>query len=409
MKFSMLAVPGSAPAGEIAGAENGRERSFRISEYKGRFLVIVFYHGDWECQEYLQAFSDLHERFQSIQTDVVGCSTDGSKGHLVWMKSDKSDGGFGGKLKIPLWSDVSGSLSDQFDLYDAEESQCLDGVVIIDDGGVVRHAMTTSLECTDTARNTFEMVNMLKKYKVDAKDVKKTSTKQTSSSSSSSSSGRAVSPVKLDRNELEKDWDVSEDPELLKVLNMAKMLGRAQPPKIQTFTKNPLFDLLPTAIRKLSNPKAPVKHCMASLQRNLAGFGPNGDISKNQKIQLENLMKKVMGVAYMPEDLTGKFTSISKLNQREQTKFFSSDIFTLTGDAWMKEPGSVEWTEGKGVFINNYSNFVLFVNLEDQLRLVSVAKGQDLKYVLLRLQKAVARIEEALKVSNTDCMLKSDI
>ena len=84
----------------------------------------------------------------------------------------------------------------------------------------------------------------------------------------------------------------------------------------------------------------------------------------------------------------------------------------------MKEPGSVEWTDGKGsaysrflvldmiltialfsgVFVNNYSNFVLYVNLEDQLRLVSVAKGQDLKYVLLRLQKAVARIEEALKV-----------
>merc|ERR1711937_678213 len=77
---------------------------------------------------------------------------------------------------------------------------------------------------------------------------------------------------------------------------------------------------------------------------------------------------------------------------------FSNDIFTLTGDAWMKEPGSVEWADGKGVFINNYSNFVLFVNLEDQLRLVSVAKGQDLKYVLLRLQKAVARIEEALKM-----------
>merc|ERR1712183_281295 len=175
------------------------------------------------------------------------------------------------------------------------------------------------------------------------------------------------------------------------------MLGRAQPPKVQTYSKNPLFDLLPATIRKLSNPKASIKCCVASLQRNLAGFGPNGDISKNQKVQLENLMKKVMGVAYMPEDLTGKLTSLSSLNQREQTKFFSSDIFTLTGDAWMKEPGAVQSTEGKGVFVNNYSNFILWVNMEDQLRLVSVAKGQDLKYVLLRLQKAVARIEEALK------------
>ena len=51
-----------------------------------------------------------------------------------------------------------------------------------------------------------------------------------------------------------------------------------------------------------------------------------------------------------------------------------------------------------GVFVNNYSNFVLWVNQEDQLRLVSVSNGKDLKYSLLRLQKAVARIEEALKV-----------
>merc|ERR1719410_1030688 len=57
----------------------------------------------------------------------------------------------------------------------------------------------------------------------------------------------------------------------------------------------------------------------------------------------------------------------------------------------------MKWSEGQGVFVNNYSNFLLWVNLEDQLRLVSVSKGQDLKYVLLRLQKAVARIEEALK------------
>ena len=103
-------------------------------------------------------------------------------------------------MKIALWSDPAGSLSDQFDLYDAEENQCLDGVVIIDEGGVVRHAMTTSLEFTDTAKNTFELVNMLKKYKVDAKDVKKSSSK----TNSASASGRAISSIKLDRAENEK-------------------------------------------------------------------------------------------------------------------------------------------------------------------------------------------------------------
>jgi len=70
----------------------------------------------------------------------------------------------------------------------------------------------------------------------------------------------------------------------------------------------------------------------------------------------------------------------------------------MTYDNWMATPGAKQWSEGQGVFVNNYSNFVLWVNEEDQLRLVSVSKGQDLKYVLLRLQKAVARIEEALKM-----------
>ena len=78
----------------------------------------------------------------------------------------------------------------------------------------------------------------------------------------------------------------------------------------------------------------------------------------------------------------------------------SDDLFTLTGDAWMKEPGAVQWTEGKGVFVNNYDNFVLWVNMADQLKLVSTARGQDIKYVLLRLQKAAVKIEEAIKVDS---------
>ena len=44
--------------------------------------------------------------------------------------------------------------------------------------------------------------------------------------------------------------------------------------------------------------------------------------------------------------------------------------------------------------------WIIKVGLDDQLRFVSLAKGTDLKYVLLRLQKAVSRIEEALKVLN---------
>ena len=69
---------------------------------------------------------------------------------------------------------------------------------------------------------------------------------------------------------------MTEDPELQKVLNVAKLLGRTAPPKMNNIKRVPMFNLLPTAIRKLSNPRATVKSVMASLQRNLAGFSADG-------------------------------------------------------------------------------------------------------------------------------------
>merc|ERR1712241_188908 len=264
----------------------------------------------------------------------------------------------GGSCKIPVCSDPKGAFTSQYDLWD-DDGFCRDGLVIIDDTGMVRQAMTSSLEPKDTAKSVLEVIGLLRKNKVDARDLQPTGSKNTSSSS-----GRALSPVTIDRDQLEAGWDVSTDPELQKVLNKARMLAKAKPVKIQQVSKTPQFNLTADEIRKnLKNPTrgAPVRWCSATLHRNLTGFGKSGEMLKEEKVKLENLVKKVMGVAYMPED--------------------------LTGDSWMKEPGSMEWSTGKGVFINNYSNFILWVGLDDQLRFVSLAKGTDLKYVLLRLKK----------------------
>jgi len=403
---SLLQVPGEMPDVSLKGVSclRGDVVDVRTGSYcrqgQGKLTIILFYQGNWEegARDTIQAFADLADQLKGVKAEVVACSADSTQSHNAWIKAQSEDGGFGGKLAgriSGLWSDPSGSLASQFDLYSYCEGHCLEGVVVVDGEGVVRHLVTTSLAPRDTATYCLQIVRELKGCKVDLKDVAKAS----SGTKSVKGSGmRAISPVKLSKEELEKDWDVSQDPTLLAVLQKAKMLARQVPPPVQVVSKPATFDLVPEVIRRMKNPRASVKWSSVSLQRNLAGFGPGGGLPKNQKVQLENLIKKVMGVAYMPEDLTGNYTSLSKLNQREQVKLLSGEVFRLSGDCWMKEPGSVQWEEGQGVFVNNYSNFMLWVNLEDQLRLVSFAKGQDLKYVLLRLQKAVARIEEALKM-----------
>ena len=50
-----------------------------------------------------------------------------------------------------------------------------------------------------------------------------------------------------------------------------------------------------------------------------------------------------------------------------------------------------------GLFINRHQNLAGWVGQGDDLRLVSAAQGQDLKYVLLRLQRAAAAVEQGIK------------
>ena len=138
-----------------------------------------------------------------------------------------------------------------FDLYDEEEGQCLDGVVILDSEGVVRHAMTTSMGCEETAENSLDLVKMLRAF-------------------APPSTNRVTAPVTENK---EKDWEKSRDPQTIKAVQVAARLGQPQPPSLVYRPKNPTFDLPPTRIRRLVNPQAPIEYCSATILRNIAGFG----------------------------------------------------------------------------------------------------------------------------------------
>ena len=69
------------------------------------------------------------------------------------------------------------------------------------------------------------------------------------------------------------DWDVSRDPGLLKALEVAKRLGRRQPPHLVWRPRQPQLDLAPARVRRLTNPRAGAVSCSAAVYRNLAGYG----------------------------------------------------------------------------------------------------------------------------------------
>jgi len=403
MKHAPIPIPGRAPEDGVKAIFKTGEQPFTLSNYKGRYVVLLFYSGDWECKENIVAFENLLDKYAGAGCEVFGCSSDSTKVHQSWIRTPSEDGGFGGSLRIPLISDPSGGMSQKFDVYDAEEGTCRNAVVIIDDSGIVRHAMTTSLEHEETARNCLDIVAMLKQSKLSDSEVRNINAraesakkKKTTTASSGGASFREMSPVHMDKGELEKCWDISTDPELNKVLNLAKMLGKTAPPPVVQKTRDPCFDISTDQIRRMMNPRTPVRSCRATLHRNLAGFTAQ-TLGKGQKTKIEGLVQRMMGVGQMTEDLTGTYHSVGGLNQRDQVNLFTRDVFANAGEIRLREPGTTKWTEGSGVFINNYENFLIWVNYRDQLRITSLEAGHDLRSVLLLLKRAMESIEEALK------------
>ena len=54
-----------------------------------RYLVVVFYRGDWKCGEVVEEFSNIKSQLASNGADVVCVSSDSTQTHSAWIKADK--------------------------------------------------------------------------------------------------------------------------------------------------------------------------------------------------------------------------------------------------------------------------------------------------------------------------------
>jgi arginine kinase len=60
------------------------------------------------------------------------------------------------------------------------------------------------------------------------------------------------------------------------------------------------------------------------------------------------------------------------------------------------------WPEGRGIFHNDEKTFLVWVNEEDQLRIISMQKGADLLAVFDRLCRAATSIEKVAQFAHDD-------
>ena len=118
------------PDMELEAYQADEIKKIKLSDYKGRWLVLIFYPADFTfiCPTELEELAHYYKEFQKAGAEVMSISTDTVFAHKAWHDSSPAIG----KIKYPMLADPAGKLCRALGTYIEEEGLSLRASFIID-------------------------------------------------------------------------------------------------------------------------------------------------------------------------------------------------------------------------------------------------------------------------------------
>jgi peroxiredoxin len=132
-------APGRSPlpTGSLAPdftLPNGPDSKLRLSDLRGRPVVLCFYPADWSpvCGDELAVFNELLPEFQRHNAELLGISVDGVWCHRAFREARN--------LQFPLLSDFEpkGEVSRAYNAYRKGDGFSERALFVLDADGIVR-------------------------------------------------------------------------------------------------------------------------------------------------------------------------------------------------------------------------------------------------------------------------------
>merc|ERR1719313_2690956 len=143
----------------------------------------------------------------------------------------------------------------------------------------------------------------------------------------------------------------------------------------------------------------PVKSTRIRVGRSIEGFGLSPGITKEQRIEMEGLMKTAFGK--FEGDLSGEYFPLTGMEESVRQQLVDDHFLFMSGDKNLQAAGMErDWPEGRGIFHNKDKTFLVWVNEEDQLRIISMQKGGDVKGVFARLVQGIKAVGDSVKAES---------
>jgi len=140
----MLRINEKVPDLEAEAYQDDSIIRIKFSDYRGRWMVLVFYPGDFTfvCPTELQELGELYDTFKKEGAEVFSVSKDTVFVHKAWHDNSPAIS----KIKYPMVADPSGKLCQTFGTLIEDEGLSLRGSFIVDPDGLLK-----VLEMLDTS------------------------------------------------------------------------------------------------------------------------------------------------------------------------------------------------------------------------------------------------------------------
>jgi peroxiredoxin (alkyl hydroperoxide reductase subunit C) len=124
------------PDFELEVFHNEEIKRVKISDCKGKWLVLIFYPADFTfiCPTELEEAANYYQEFKKSGAEIMSVSTDTVFVHKAWHDESPAIQ----KVKYPMIADPTGKLCRAFGTYLEEEGLSLRGSFIIDPDGILR-------------------------------------------------------------------------------------------------------------------------------------------------------------------------------------------------------------------------------------------------------------------------------
>lgn len=129
------------------------------------------------------------------------------------------------------------------------------------------------------------------------------------------------------------------------------------------------------------------------------GFPPV--LSKEDRVNMEK--KTVEALNSLEGDLKGTYFPLTGMTAETQKQLTDDHFLFNDKDRFLKAAsGYDDWPTGRGIFHTPDKKFLVWVNEEDHLRLISMQMGGNLKEVYERLVNAIETMEKKLTFAKRD-------